>query len=148
MVGSEPARVASSVRNLGRHFDTSFNALIEFENGAVGILSTNWMSGGRVHAFEMHGFGISAFCDPDREAVIHKDGELCVERLTPEGVAGSDERYKTYGFFQENRHFIDCIKAGQEPETCFADAVKTMELVERIYREAWPRAPHSAPRWR
>lgn len=137
MVGAEAAKVASSVRKLTRHFDTSFNALIEFETGAVGVLLTSWMVGGRVHTFEMHGFGISAFCDPDNQAVIHKDNQLRVEVLTPWEVAGGQENYKYYGFWHENRHFIDSIKANQEPETCFPDAVRTMELVERIYGEAW-----------
>ena len=43
-------------------------------------------------------------------------------------------RHHTYGFFGENRHFIDCIKNNVEPETCFADATKTMELVDRLYQ--------------
>ncbi|MBC7287152.1 MAG: Gfo/Idh/MocA family oxidoreductase [Armatimonadetes bacterium] len=137
MAGVQVKRVASSVRSLGRHFDTSFNALVEFENGCVGVLLSNWMTGGRVHTFEMHGFGISAFCDPDNKAVIHKDNQLCVEELTPQQVAGSEERHKYYGFWHENRHFIDCIKENQEPETCFTDAVRTMELVDAIYRNAW-----------
>jgi virulence factor len=137
MAGVEAVRVASSVRSLGRPFDTSFNALIEFENGCIGVLLTNWMAGGRVHTFEMHGFGISAFCDGDSQAVIHKDDKLNVEVITAAAAAASEERYKTYGFFQENRHFIDCLKANQEPETCFSDAVRTMELVQKIYRQAW-----------
>jgi predicted dehydrogenase len=138
MAGVEPVCVVSSVRSLGRHFDTSFNALVEFENGCIGVLLANWMTGGRVHTFEMHGFGISAFCDPDTQAVIHKDNELNVEVITATQAAASEERHKYYGFWHENRHFIDCIKANQEPETCFADAVKTMELVDQIYRNAWP----------
>lgn len=137
MAGVEPVRVASSVRSLGRHFDTSFIALIEFENGCVGVLLGNWMAGARVHTFEMHGFGISAFCDPDNQAVIHKDNKLNVEVISTTQAAGSEERHKYYGFWHENRHFIDCILANQQPECCFADAAKTMELVQQIYRAAW-----------
>ncbi|MGD9519736.1 MAG: Gfo/Idh/MocA family protein [Armatimonadota bacterium] len=137
MAGVEPVKVASSVRALGRHFETSFNVLIEFENGCVGVLLSNWMTGGRVHTFEMHGFGISAFCDADTQAFFHKDNELNVEVISATDAAGSEARHKSYGFFGENRHFIDCIKANQEPETCFTDAVKTMDLVEAIYRQAW-----------
>ena len=39
-----------------------------------------------------------------------------------------------YGFYGENRHFIDCIKEKNMPDTNFADALKTMELVAWIYR--------------
>ncbi len=137
MAGVEPVKVASSVRSLGRHFDTSFNALIEFENGCIGVLLGNWMSGGRVHTFEMHGLGIAAFCDADTQAVVHKDNQLNVEVIAATEAAGSEERHKSYGFWHENRHFIDCIKAGQEPETCFTDAAKTMDLVESIFRQTW-----------
>ena len=37
------------------------------------------------------------------------------------------------GFWHENRHFIDCVKEGRQPLTNFADAAKSMELVDRIY---------------
>jgi hypothetical protein len=29
---------------------------------------------------------------------------------------------------------VDCIQEDRQPDTCFADAVKTMELVQGIYR--------------
>ena len=41
--------------------------------------------------------------------------------------------YKYTGFFAENRHFINCLKEGKQPMTNFADSVRTMELVDRIY---------------
>ncbi len=137
MAGQEVVKLSSSVRKLGRHFDTSFNAMMEFENGCVGILLANWMTGGRVHTFEMHGFGICAFCDGDTQAEIHKDNVLNAEVITAAEAAKSEERHKTYGFYDQARHFIDSIKMNQEPETCFADATKTMEIVDRIYRSAW-----------
>lgn len=39
------------------------------------------------------------------------------------------------GFWHEDRHFIDCVKEGRQPLTHFGDAVKSMELVERILQE-------------
>ena len=49
------------------------------------------------------------------------------------GGAPGDEPLHWKGQWHENRHFIDCIKEGRQPLTNFADAAKTMELVERIH---------------
>jgi len=35
-----------------------FNALLKFENGAVGFLFTNWVAGKRIYSVEMHAKGI------------------------------------------------------------------------------------------
>ncbi len=134
-MGGDVEEVASDIKFNGREFETSWIALTRHTNGCTGVLLTNWMVGGRVHSFEMHGKGISAFCEPEpgKGAQLHIDGTLNAEEITTEEAAGSDARHHTYGFFGENRHFIDCIKNNVEPETHFADAVKTMELADRIY---------------
>lgn len=132
-MGGDVTRVVGSVKNLGMNYDVAFNALMEFESGGTGVLLTNWRAGGRLHQFEMHGKAISAFVNPDFEAVIHREGELFVERLDSKEVAGSEENFKYYGFYGESRHFIDCVKSGTEPESSFQDAIKTMELVDRIF---------------
>lgn len=136
MANSEAKIVVSSVRAVACDFADSFNALIEFENGCVGILLANWAAGKRVHVFEMHGMGISAFAnpDPDGEGVVYADNGKFVKRITPQEAAESDQWHRVYGFYDENRHFIDCIKSGTLPQTHFGDAVKTMELVDAIYR--------------
>ena len=53
--------------------------------------------------------------------------------ITAQEAARSDERRVFYGFTAENRHFIDCIKAGSPPSSSLADAALTMRLVNRIY---------------
>ncbi len=133
-MGGEVVAAASDIRKLYADYDNSFNALLKFENGAVGFLLTNWVAGTRVHTFEMHAKGISAFIDANDEAAIYSDGKAEGQILKTQEVAGSAENHKFYGFYGENRHFIDCIKQKKMPETNFADAVKTMELVDRIYR--------------
>lgn len=133
-MGGEATTVASDIRSIHADYDNSFNALLQFENGATGVLLTNWMVGKRVHTFEMHAIGISAFVDGNDKAVIYSGNKEEGQILDAREVAGSDQNYKCYGFFDENRHFIDGIKAGKLPQTHFGDAVKTMELVECIYR--------------
>jgi predicted dehydrogenase len=132
--GGDVVDCASAVRSLGKQFDTSFTALVEFESGAVGVLLANWQTGGRVHSFEIHSPGASAFINPDVEAVLNLNGGTGTETITTQEAAGGrTENYHYYGFFGENRHFVDCLKAKKLPETHFGDAVKTMELVDLIY---------------
>ena len=132
--GGEVKAVASDINSFYSDRENSFNALVKFTSGASGYLCTNWAVGGRVHIFEMHARGISAYINPDAggSAILHtSDGKL---EITPEEAADSNESYKTYGFYGETRHFLDCIQQNKQPSTCFADAVKSMELVEAIYQ--------------
>lgn len=134
MGGSEVEKVYSSVRRLFYVYENSFNALVIFKNGAVGFLMSNWTSGSRIHTFEMHSKGISAFLNPNDKALVYADGKAEPEVIsTFEAAGGSRDFYAYYGFLDENLHFIRCILEDREPETCFRDAVKTMKLVEMIY---------------
>ena len=132
--GGEVKSVASDVRNLYGDWPNAFNALISFDSGATGILLANWITGRRFFTVEMHAKGISAFADPDDKAYLYADGNVEGQVLDPKEVAGSQDSFVALGFYQENRHFIDCIKAKQQPMSHFGDAVKTMELVDRIYQ--------------
>lgn len=128
----EATEVVSHIRSLHAEYENSFNALMKFGSGATGFLMSNFAAGTRVHTFEMHSKGFSAFVNPNDQAKIY-DGSNDGVEITAQQAAGSDAHHKTYGFFDENRHFIDCLKNGREPMTNFEDAVKTMELVDRIY---------------
>jgi predicted dehydrogenase len=135
-MGGEVKRLVSHVAAFGSSRENAWNALVEFESGAVGHLCANWAVGARIHTFEMHGVGISARIDPGTGsdprsfARIQHDGHEMI--LTSEEAAGSTALHKAYGFYQESRHFIDCLQSGQQPQTHFADAAETMMLVDRI----------------
>ncbi|MEM0327130.1 MAG: hypothetical protein QXN53_00950 [Thermoproteota archaeon] len=57
------------------------------------------------------------------------------EISTFDAAGGSTEFHVYYGFLGENIHFIRCVLEDREPETCFRDAVKTMELIEKKYMQ-------------
>ncbi|MFH0911301.1 MAG: hypothetical protein V1918_07365, partial [Planctomycetota bacterium] len=82
---------------------------------------------------EMHAPSLSAFVNAsDRKVtarLLHAKGE---ETIAPEGDAASPDFHRFYGYFGENRHFIDCVQSGAMPSSSIQDAVKTMELVDRI----------------
>jgi predicted dehydrogenase len=48
------------------------------------------------------------------------------------GGAAGDRPEHWLGFWHEHRHFVDAILGGREASSHFGDAVKTMELCERI----------------
>ena len=132
--GGDMLGVASDVRRLLADHHTSHLALATFDSGATGVLLTNFMCGRRFFTVEMHAPGISAFADPEEGGVVYADGNTePLRKLDPAEIAGSAEPYRAYGFFDENRHFIDCLKSGRMPETNLAEALKTMELVDEIY---------------
>ena len=79
--------------------------------------------------------GISCFGDPEEGGTLYADGTAePLRTLDLTEMCGTTDNYRACGPYDMNRHFIDCIRRGVQPETSFADAAKTMELVDAIYR--------------
>jgi len=144
-MGGEVREVRSSVRKLFADYWNSFNALVTFQSGAVGFLMSNWTAGSRMHTFEMHSKGISALVNPDDRALIFSDNKSDATVISTFEAAGSRDFHVYYGFYDENRHFVNCILRDKEPETSFEDAARTMELVDMIYSNAPERALGPGP---
>lgn len=135
LCGGEVKSVASDVRRLLAEHYTAHYALIRFDSGVTGVLLTNWMAGRRFFTFEVHAPGISAFGDPEEGGKLYADNQKePLRTLDPFELAGSREPWRAFGEYDMNAHFISCIRRGVQPETCLDDAVKTMELVERVYQ--------------
>lgn len=130
--GGEVTDVDAYVQRWHSDQENVFNALVRFENGAVGILTANRASGARYERFEVHGRGIAAYIRAPETAEVYQDNHATPQVFKGDELAGGNELYRTYGFFDENRHFIDCIKSGTTPITCLDDAVKSRALVDRI----------------
>jgi len=131
-LGGEVAGLASTVSSLDRDFPVAFNAVLRFESGALGILSTNWRTGRRYLGVEIHSPGASAYVETEVKASIYTDNDTEGVHYEAFEVAKSDEFRFIGGYYGENRHFIDCVKAGRQPSSNFADAAKTMDLADRI----------------
>ena len=131
----EPAKVSSLVRRVQSEYDNVFISLIQFENGSTGVLMANWDAGARIHTFEIHAPGFSAFVDPGGKAVIYDSSDKPTVIEAKEAAASVDY-HKIYGFYDENEHFIQRVSENVEPVTNFADAAKTMKFVDLIYRSA------------
>lgn len=128
----------------------AWNSVIRFENGVTGVIQANYQTGGRFHTFEIHGSGASAFinigfggAECEAQLVFTKGrsgyslasagiGDGGTEFLDGKELAGSEEFHRFYGFYQEDGHFLECVRDGQVPETSIADAVKTFEMVDLL----------------
>jgi predicted dehydrogenase len=130
--------------------ENQWNGIFEFDNGVAGIINGNYMAGGRIHKFQLHAPAVSAsinlgFGPAAAEATIlnHTGGisySLAaagavneeIKHLDGKELAGSEDFHRYYGYYFEDRHFIDCLKSGQTPETCIQDAKESLHLAEQL----------------
>jgi predicted dehydrogenase len=122
-------------------------AQVEFSSGVVGQLHYSVVTGGGpltegatapgIFKTEIHGQNISAYVDAERQSWIVSDsGEPEVFESRSFGQSTGDQPEHWLGFWHETRHFIDCVKEGRQPSSSFEDAVKSVELIQRIYETA------------
>ena len=110
--------------------------MITFANGARAVLMSHFGVGTRIQRAELHAEDFSAYMDltrmsPPEEAhrpetfEIFEDGDA---REAPLDLAPEGGPY-----FNETRHFADCILNGRRPWSTLEDALVTMRLAEAIY---------------
>jgi predicted dehydrogenase len=133
--------------------DAWYSAMV-FENGVTAGVRANYSAGGRVHQFELHGPGASAFIDlgfggagasgkilynpgpgshsisaagADRQEILDFDGIK---------LAGSGNYEVYYGYREEDALFIQTVLAnprGSDPARA-AEDYSSMELVEQLLK--------------
>ncbi len=111
-------------------------ALLRFDSGATGLLVNSWTSGRRIFRVQMHAPGICAEAEHEGKGRLYADGDTTGIECDTRQVAGSDEFFVFGGFQAKNREFVDCLKAGRQPGSNFSDALKTMEVAEKILAQA------------
>jgi predicted dehydrogenase len=136
MCGGEVVEVQSLTKRVLVPDINFISALLRFDNGAVGIMMDSWTSGRRVFRVEMHAPGICVEAEHEGKGTLYADGDTQGVAYDTREVAGSDEFFVYGGFQAKNREFIDCVKSGRQPGSNFADAVKTMEVAEKILAQA------------
>lgn len=135
LCGGECENLTARVRQCGgQDYPNSWQALMEFDTGAVGILIAHWMAGTRLHHAEFHAPAITCYTEFEVDADIWADSGKEHTHLDAVEVTGSDAKHKTFGFFRENEYFVECLLNDTMPSSHFGDAVKTMELVDLIYQ--------------
>jgi predicted dehydrogenase len=136
LAGGEPTRVDSSTRRLyvPGPFDNAITAQVTFDTGATGLLHFSYVTGRRIFRAEFHGQNATAYVDPDKEAYFVA-GDGPIEEVSSSSYGEGPDRPETWlGFWHEHRYFIDRVNDGQQAHCNLPDAVKSMELVDSIYR--------------
>jgi predicted dehydrogenase len=134
--GGEVVEIQSVTQRVMTPDINFFAAMLRFDNGATGLLINSWTSGRRIFDVEMHAPGICVEAEHEGKGVLYADGDTEGVVYDTRDVAGSDELYVYGGFRAKNREFIDALKAGSQPGSNFLDAVKTMEVAEKILAKA------------
>lgn len=151
LAGSEVENAATVIgRFSGCPVDNAWSSVMRFQNGITGTLKANYETGGRIHTFEMHGPGASAFINlgfggSECEATIlyHDGGSMysraaagiggqTSERIDGKQLAGSEDYHAYYGYKQEDKDFIHAVLGGRRPLCTIQDAVGTMEMIELL----------------
>ncbi|HLZ09902.1 MAG TPA: Gfo/Idh/MocA family oxidoreductase [Chloroflexota bacterium] len=135
MCGGEAVEVHAFQDRLFASWKNSYNALVRFDNGAVGMISGNRASGGRVLRFEVHGCGIGAYIDMPSRAEILVDNPKAPTVLTGAELVGSTDEQDYEGTLAVHRDFIDSIRLNRATLTSFETCLSTMRLVERMEGE-------------
>jgi predicted dehydrogenase len=136
MCGGEVVDIQSVTRQVGVPDINLITALIRFDNGATGVLLNSWVSGRRTFRVEMHASGICAEAELEGKGYLYADGDTKGTEYDTRDVAGSSENFVFGGFQAKNREFIDAVKSGRQPGSHFGDALKTMEVAEKILAQA------------
>jgi predicted dehydrogenase len=134
--GSEVVGVHSVTKRVIVPDINFLSATLEFENGSTGLMINSWTSGRRIFAVEMHAPGICVEAEHEDKGYLYADGNTQPIVYDTREISGSDAFYIYGGFQAKNREFIDCLKSGQLPGSHFGDAVKTMEVAEKIMAQA------------
>lgn len=110
-------------------------AQLEFENGSLALLGASREAGQWYERVEMYGDNKTVIVEsPDRLTIIRPEYEE-VRNSTPLHKGWSNY-LDAIGFRPCDRHFIDCCKTRQKPLTSAEDALKTMQLMNRILQSA------------
>lgn len=136
MCGGEVVDIQSATKCVGTPDINFIAAILHFDTGAHGVLLNSWSSGRRIFSVEMHAPNICAEADLEGAGRLHADGDTTGVAYDARTAAGGDEFHVYGGFRAKNREFIDGVKSGRPPGSSFSDAMKTMEVAEKILAAA------------
>lgn len=136
LCGGEVVEISSHCRRVGVPDINFISATLVFSTGAVGYMINSWSSGRRIFDVEMHAPNICAEVDLESKGYLYADGDTKGVEFDSRQVVGNDQFWGFGGFAAKHREFIDCVKARKQPASNFSDAVKTMEVAEKILAQA------------
>jgi len=136
LCGGEVVEIHGVTRSVGAPDLNFLSVLLCFDTGATGVLVNSWTSGRRIFRVGMHAPGVCAEADPEGQGRLYADGDTEGVGWDTRAAAGSDELFGFGGFRDKSREFLDCVRSHSRPGSHFGDALKTMEVAERILAQA------------
>jgi virulence factor len=136
MCGGEVIKIESETKSVGVPDINFISATLHFDNGSSGYLINSWSSGRRIFAVEMHAPNVCVEAEHETKGYLYADGDTVGIEYDARKIAGGDDLYIFGGFQRKHREFIDCLKEGRQPSSNFADALKTMEVAEKILAQS------------
>ena len=148
--GERVVKVATVANAINSPVLNAWSSVFSMDNGVTGTLRANYQTSSRVHTFEIHGTGASAyinlgFADQICEATIlaavkgsiysrAASGYAAPEVMHLDGlkIAGGDQYYQYYGYLAENRDFVLSLKNGTRPFCTIEDAALSMHMAEDL----------------
>lgn len=137
------AQMSTQVHGDKTKGDDNTILILEFETGCVAVAEVSWTKpGGMDDRAEVHGSKGVAYADLLHGNAIEaysKEGyHYAVEKSGP--TTGWTfpvyEEEWNYGFWQEMRHFVDCVADDTEPEVTGEDARVVLEVLFAAYESA------------
>lgn len=130
--GGEPAEVHTVATDHYTGWMNTYNSVIRFSTGAVGVHTCTGHAGARFYSVELYGNGISAFLRPPQRAEVYRDNRPEAEVVVGKPVAGDGSGRIDEGEDDMHRDFLGCIKEGRQPLTSIHEALVSMRLLETI----------------
>lgn len=134
--GGEVTDIYSGVERNGVQDINFISAVLKFDTGATAHLINSWSSGKREFSVEIHAPGIYAAAEHEGKGHLYVEGDVKGVEFDTAEVAGSDKFHVYTGVYNSVRQFVDCCRTRTQLQSCFADALKTMEIAEKILAKA------------
>lgn len=132
--------------------------IVEFEGGAVGMAEESWAkpggmddraeiygTKGQTYADLLHGNALETYSQVGYGYAVEKAGATTGWSFT------MFEEVWNYGFPQEMRHFLDCVRNGEQPTETGEDGRATLEAIYAAYESARTgrkvELPFTPPAW-
>jgi len=137
MAGSEVVKADSFTNRICGTVDINLiMAQLTFANGCVGHLMSNWATGKRIFAVEMHAPGIFVEAEHETKGFVFTDGNLTPQIFDAAEVAGSRENYIFTGVLAAAEDFVNCCLNGGQPMASFESTLNTMKVAEYILAQS------------
>lgn len=136
MAGGEPSTVHGKRTKFSSDHWNVYNAMIEFDNDATGMILATRASGGRILNAQLHTAGVGCYIDIPGQVTFLLDDSNKEEVAGHEFANVAKEDSAAYdGTLAMHQHFIECIKEDKQPLTDIRDAILSMQLVADIEGE-------------